>query len=135
MKTVVVFCVAFFFPRFKTQTRDANAPVETETRDAQRSRKHHVPRKEIFFFCFFVFFGLVVFLPPNKKCVCCFLCVFCFLRRHERRVFFFSLVVDVCVVGLPHTKVFVSFRFFSDEKDDDQKKRDTKREYEMIRVW
>ena len=83
----------------------------------------------------------MVFLPP-KKCVCCFLFVFCFLRRHERRVFFFSLVVDLCVVGLPHTKVFVScfvsflfFFFAPDEKDDDQKKRDTKREYEMIRVW
>ena len=77
MKTVVVFCVAFFFPRFKTQTRDANAPVETETRDAQRSRKHHVPRKEIFFL-FFVFLSSLVlwsFFPPIKN-VCVVFCVF-----------------------------------------------------------
>ena len=76
MKTVVVFCVAFFFPRFKTQTRDANAPVETETRDAQRSRKHHVPRKEIFFFVFFLS-SLVLwsFFPPIKN-VCVVFCVF-----------------------------------------------------------
>lgn len=75
----------------------------------------------------------MVFLPPKNVCVC-FVC-FLFFETTREKSFFFSLVVDVCVVGLPHTKVFVSFRFFSDEKDDDQKKRDTKREYEMIRVW
>ena len=73
------------------------------------------------------------------------MCVFfvCFLFfETTREKSFFSLVVDLCVVGLPHTKVFVScfvsflfFFFAPDEKDDDQKKRDTKREYEMIRVW
>jgi len=66
--------------------------------------------------------------------VCVFFVCFLFFET-TREKSFFSLVVDLCVVGLPHTKVFVSFRFFSDEKDDDQKKRDTKREYEMIRVW
>ena len=126
-----------FFFRVKTQTRDANAPVETETRDAQRSRKQHVPRKEIFFvlFCFFVFFGLVVFLPPKNVCVC-FVC-FLFFETTREKSFFFSLVVDVCVVGLPHTEIFVSFLFFSFlfSPDEKQPKRDTKREYEMIRVW
>ena len=134
MKTVVVFCVAFFFPRFKTQTRDANAPVETETRDAQRSRKHHVPRKEIFFFLFFCLLWSCGLSSPNKKCVLFFVCFLFFETTQERRVFSF-LWSSTCVLLVSHTKVFVSFRFFSDEKDDDQKKRDTKREYEMIRVW
>lgn len=55
-------------------------------------------------------------------CVC-FVCFLFFEMTREKS--FFSLVVDLFVVGLPHTKVFVSFRFFSfffpDEKDDDQK--------------
>ena len=113
MKTVVVFCVAFFFPRFKTQTRDANAPVETETRDAQRSRKHHVPRKEIFFlfFCFFVFFGLVVFLPPNKKMCVVFVCFLFFETTQERRVFSF-LWSSTCVLLVSYTQKSL-FRFVS----------------------
>ena len=52
-------------------------------------------------------------------CVLFFVCFLFFETTREKS--FFSLVVDLCVVGLPHTKVFVSFRFFSDEKDDDQK--------------
>ena len=56
-------------------------------------------------------------------CVLFFVCFLFFETTREKS--FFSLVVDLCVVGLPHAKVFVSFLFFSfffpDEKDDDQK--------------
>ena len=98
----------------KTQTRDANAPVETETRDAQRSRD--------FFLCVCFFFVAVVFFFV-------FFLSFSVLSSSPQLIVksFFSLVVDLFVVGLTHKSLlfrFVSFRFFffaPDEKDDDQK--------------
>ena len=84
----------------KTQTRDANAPVETETRDAQRSRDFFFAcaffSSVVFFFCFFVFvfFGLVFFPPINCE-----------------ELFFFGRRLVCC---WSHTqKSFVSFRFVS----------------------
>ena len=44
-------------------------------------------------------------------CVLFFVCFLFFETTREKS--FFSLVVDLCVVGLSHTKVFVSFLFFS----------------------
>ena len=111
-KTVVVFCVVFFFRVFKTQTRDANAPVETETRDAQTLEKTPRAGEKEIFFLFFVFCLLwSLGFPPKKMCNF-FVCFLFFETTQERRVFLFLVVGRVCCWS-PHTKslCFVSFLF------------------------